>query len=125
MIHGNPTQLSHTLYEVCEKSKFVDITTECGRFGTLSSHAYNPSNTVVNPDVSHFRLVLNRLQWIEIDTETYDFHSVERLLTYAVNYIGQKHRKKSVGVHVIETSCQSAEYLDKSVPRCHGISLWI
>ena len=66
-----------------------------GEFGT-----FNQQTTLLNPDVSELSLPMSRLKRIEIYTKTYDFRLMERFITYAVNYIGQKHLKKKVEVHI-------------------------
>lgn len=53
-----------------------------------------------NPEVSELTASMSKLKKIEIHAETYDFHLVERFITYAVNYIGQKHLREQVEVHI-------------------------
>jgi len=69
-------------------------------FGTYHCPLPNPSTSVHNPDVSTLHVPFGHLQQIVIDTETYDFHLVERFLTYAINYIGQDYFKEHVEVHL-------------------------
>jgi hypothetical protein len=54
----------------------------------------------MNPDVSNLTMSMSHLKKVKIYTETYSFHQVERFLTYAVNYIGQKHLKENVEVDI-------------------------
>ena len=60
----------------------------------------NQAATLPNLDLSEFTISMSRLERIEIYTETYDFHLVERFITYAVNYIGQGYLKNNVEVHI-------------------------
>lgn len=60
----------------------------------------NQAATLPNLDLSEFTISMSRLERIVIYTETYDFHLVERFITYAVNYIGQEYLKEHVEVHV-------------------------
>jgi hypothetical protein len=69
-------------------------------FGHKVSEEFNQRHTLWNPDVSNLIVPMLELRTVVIHTETYDFHQVERFLTYAVNYIGQKHLKKNVEVHI-------------------------
>ena len=55
---------------------------------------------LLNPDVTELTIPISKLKWIGIHAETYDFHLVERFITYAVNYIGQEHLKEHVGVDI-------------------------
>jgi len=57
-------------------------------------------NTLHNPDVSRLTIAMNSLNRILIDTATYDFHFVERFITYAVNHVGRLHLKRNVEVHI-------------------------
>jgi hypothetical protein len=64
-----------------------------------------PSNqsqyfTLHNPDVTDLIFPMSQLKRILIATDTYDFFLVERFMTYAVNFIGRKHLKKQVEVHL-------------------------
>jgi hypothetical protein len=45
-------------------------------------------------------LPLDNLKQVIVYTDSYDFHLLERFLTYTVNYIGQKDLKKDVEVHI-------------------------
>jgi len=53
-----------------------------------------------NPDTSDCALPFNRLKRVIIATADYDFLLLERFVTYAVNYIGQKHLKHHVEVDI-------------------------
>jgi hypothetical protein len=55
---------------------------------------------LLNPDATELTMSMSNLQRVVIHTETYNFHLVERFITYAVNYIGQKHLKEHVEVHI-------------------------
>lgn len=69
-------------------------------FGHTVSEEFDQRHTLWNPDVSNLIVPMLELRTVVIHTETYDFHQVERFLTYAVNYIGQKHLKKNVEAHI-------------------------
>jgi hypothetical protein len=60
----------------------------------------NPVTTFHNPDVSELIVPFVHLHQIVIHTNTYDFHQVERFLTYAVNHIGQRYLKHHVTVDI-------------------------
>ena len=53
-----------------------------------------------NPDSSELTLPLAQLKQIVVDSETYNFHLVERFLTYAIDHIGQDYLKKNVDAHI-------------------------
>jgi hypothetical protein len=53
-----------------------------------------------NPEATELTTPLSGLKIIGIHVPTHDFHRVEQFLTYAVNYIGQKHLKAHVIVHI-------------------------
>jgi hypothetical protein len=69
-------------------------------FGSVEINDFTPRTTLLNPDVSTVTMPMSALEKIEIYAETYDFHLVERFITYAVNYIGQEHLKEHVEVHI-------------------------
>jgi len=53
-----------------------------------------------NPDVSNLIIPIKNLNKVEVDTATYDFHQVERFITYAANYLDKKYLKKCVKVNI-------------------------
>lgn len=60
-----------------------------------------PSEKILNnPDVAELTFPFVRLRNLIIQTDSYDFHQVERFLTYAVNAIGDDYLKEHVEVHV-------------------------
>lgn len=65
-------------------------------FGRSTAQNMPLDKVLHNPDVSMLTSSMPALQQILVHTETYDFHQVERFLTYAVNYIGQGSLKKRV-----------------------------
>jgi hypothetical protein len=67
---------------------------------TFGSNKPDGLNKYSSPDVSELTLPISLLKRIEIYTETYDFYQIERFITYAVNYIGQKHLKEHIEVHI-------------------------
>ncbi len=56
--------------------------------------------TFQNPDVEALNVPMENLEHIVVHVETYEFHRLERFLTYAVNYIGQNYLKHEVVAHV-------------------------
>jgi hypothetical protein len=61
---------------------------------------FAPRTTLLNPEVSTVIMPMSALEKIEIHAESYDFHQVERFITYAVNYIGQERLKEHIEVHI-------------------------
>jgi HEAT repeat protein len=64
-----------------------------------------PENTVdrsiwYNPDPTRTTVPLSNLKILSIEAQGCDLYSVERFLTYAVDYIGQYYLKKTVEVHI-------------------------
>ncbi len=58
-------------------------------------------NTVLNnPDVLKLKTPFINLSKIILYIDSYDFHQVERFITYAINYIGKDHLKNNVEVHI-------------------------
>lgn len=55
---------------------------------------------LLNPDVIKLTTSLSRLRAVIVDTQTYNFHQVERFITYANNYIGTDYLKNNVEVQV-------------------------
>lgn len=75
-------------------------TTEVVLFGDSAFLDEIPENILHNPDVSQLISPLFHLNRIIIETETYDFHQVERFFTYALNALGQTYLKKEVSACV-------------------------
>jgi hypothetical protein len=69
-------------------------------FGCADFKNFKQRITLRNPDVFTLTIAMPVLKRIHIHTETYDFYQVERFITYAVNYVGQKHLKEHVEVHI-------------------------
>jgi hypothetical protein len=69
-------------------------------FGSVEIKNFAPRTTLLNPDVSTVAMPMSALEKIGIYAESYDFHQVERFITYAVNYIGQERLKEHVEVHI-------------------------
>lgn len=96
-IYGNLGRFSPEFSRIFSGCKSVEVDTEIVIFGeTLSSQPMSWQN----PDCSTLMIPLSHLREIIVYPETYDFHQLERFLTYAVNCIGQKHLKKDVDVHI-------------------------
>lgn len=90
-------RIMRTLSEVCAPIDTI-------LFGTEVSGEMNQRNMWLNPDVSELTIPLSKLEKIVLDSETYDFHLVERFITYAVNHIGQKRLKEYVNVYIFGIS---------------------
>lgn len=99
-VHGNPMRFNPDTYEVWTSCKTIDVFVENVVFGTRQFRAYSAHSTVHNPDVSAFTIPMSYIRHLVIDTETHNFYQVERFLTYAVNYIGEKNLKKHLEVHI-------------------------
>ncbi len=69
-------------------------------FGASPDDNDSRSFTLYNPDFSTCRLPLRNLKYLIIQPATCQFHTIERFLTYAINYIGQTPLKHSVDVYV-------------------------
>ena len=69
-------------------------------FGSLPAGLAISETLLHNPDVTELTLPYIRLKQVIIDTATYDFHLVERFMTYAMNIIGQTTLKEHVEVHL-------------------------
>jgi hypothetical protein len=69
-------------------------------FGNLQINESRRTITVRNPEVDQLTVPMEELDHIVVHTPTYDFHQLERFLTYAINYIGQTHLKTYITVHV-------------------------
>lgn len=69
-------------------------------FGDLHVKDARKDITLCNPNVNELTVLMQELEHIVLHTPTYEFHQVERFMTYAVNYIGQEYLKKHVVVHI-------------------------
>jgi HEAT repeat protein len=69
-------------------------------FGNVRFERFNQHKTLYNLDSANLTVPVSALRHIIIHPETYDFHLVERFLTYAVNYIGQQYLKQEVRVYI-------------------------
>lgn len=69
-------------------------------FGDISGIDIDPKKGLHNIDVSQLTLPMRALKRLLIDTHTYNFHHVERFMTYAVNYIGQEYLKEQFEVNI-------------------------
>lgn len=85
---------------VVESLKQIYVSIEVVLFRSASANILNPHTTLLNPDVADLTFPMSHLEKIVIYTGAYDFHLIERFITYAVSYIGQKHLKKSVEAHI-------------------------
>lgn len=83
------------------KDKYAEIRTVL--FGSGEFRGVNPITTLQNPDVSLLTQSMPKLRSIKIHIDTYDFHLLERFLTYTVNYVGQKYLKDFVEVELYGT----------------------
>jgi len=69
-------------------------------FGDLHVKDSRKDITLCNPNVAELTVPMQELEHIVVHTRTYDFHQLERFITYAVDYIGQEYIKKHVIVHI-------------------------
>ena len=99
-INGNPFQLPPVFQRVCRTCRRLDVFIEHIIFGTNGETSQNSPTTLHNPDVSNLLLPLPRLRQVTIYTENYDFHQVERFLTYALNYLEPSHLSKELQVTI-------------------------
>ena len=99
-IHGKFGGSQLSVYNPFTTCKRVEVDVDLIIFGEKTSQEDNPYTTLHNPDFSECTLLVLHLKQVVIYTATYDFFQVERFLTYAVNYIGQKYLKKYVDVHL-------------------------
>lgn len=68
-------------------------------FGPVPNVAGDSEVCLQNPNVSDLSFPFVYLRRISIATSGYDFHQVERFLTYAVNVLGTTHMKE-IDVHI-------------------------
>ena len=99
-IYGDLGNFPLDFYKVFSSCKHVEVDIETIIFGSTTSTAYSSRTAWHNPDSSELTLPLSHLKQIVVYPETYNFHLLERFLTYAVNYIGQKYLRKKVEVHI-------------------------
>jgi hypothetical protein len=90
-------QLVHQLSDLIT---FRCPTIETIAFGSNSRNISDPRTMLQNPDVSTLPFPFLQLKQVIIEIETYDFHQVERFLTYAINVLGQTYLKNRVDVHI-------------------------
>ena len=98
---GNPIGFRSEVYQFCQQCRRVELDIETVVFGELPQDvpAYD-TQTVFNPDVSYFTIPMPRMKKLIITADSYDFHQLEQFLTYAVNYLGERHLKKRVDVYI-------------------------
>lgn len=99
-IYGDPFVFSPDVYSLCHLCKDVDVATDTIVFGEIPLTDNSARYPAYNPDLTTFSLRMPSLRQVIIHTETYNFHHVERFLTYAVNYIGQDVLHENVEVHL-------------------------
>jgi hypothetical protein len=88
----------HDAAEMAIKKIFASVKTVLFGYESFTIHDSWPAWR--NPDVIELTTSLSGLKTIGVHANTYDFHLIERFITYAVNYIGQKHLKKHVEVQI-------------------------
>jgi len=76
------------------------VSVETVIFGDGDLNDFNPRTSLYDFEVSELTVPLSALKTIIIHTPGYNFHQVERFLTYAINSIGQKYLKEHVEVHI-------------------------
>jgi hypothetical protein len=96
----NPAEAAYVVRQIHTILDHRCHSTERIMFGALHVPDDGKLSTLRNPDVSDLTVPYICLQHINIDTKTYNFHQVERFLTYAVNYLGQEYLKNHVEVQV-------------------------
>lgn len=69
-------------------------------FGKLQVKASRKRITFKNPDVEALTLPMERLEHLVVHIPTYEFHALERFLTYAINHIGQQYLRQHVVAHL-------------------------
>ncbi len=69
-------------------------------FGDIHVKDARKRITFTNPDVEALTIPMKHLEHLVVHIQSYDFHRLERFLTYAVNYVGQQHLKHNVVVHI-------------------------
>lgn len=99
-IYGELGKFPSDFFKVFSACKQVDVDIETVIFANARVPTYDLHRTWQNPDSSEQTLSLSHLKQIVVDSETYNFHLVERFLTYALDYIGQDHLEKEVDVHI-------------------------
>ncbi|ODS34707.1 MAG: heat repeat-containing PBS lyase [Candidatus Scalindua rubra] len=94
----NNTEMVHYLIANRHWEKVEGICSLVTRivFGEISTD--DDETSLKNPDVSELTIPMKNISKVIVDAETYDFHQVERFITYAVNYIGEKRLRKKVEV---------------------------
>jgi HEAT repeat protein len=97
-LHGE--KRGNTSDKILEILKNIYASVNTIVLGNTSSKIPNPRIIWYNPDVSELTIPMSNLKRIEMYTESYNVLQVERFMTYAINYIGQKHLKKHVEVHI-------------------------
>lgn len=99
-ILGEIDSYGHSLDEIAETLEIIFSSIDTISFGDDQHKESNQRTILHDPDVSKLTIAMPNLERIIIYTETYNFHQVERFITYAVNYIGQKYLKENVEVHI-------------------------
>ena len=69
-------------------------------FGDIRVKDAHRRITFTNPDAEALTIPMKHLEHLVVHIQTYDFHRLERFLTYAVNYVGQRHLKQNVAAHL-------------------------
>ncbi len=102
---GNPIGFHSEVYQFCQKCRRLEVDIETVVFGELPQNIpYPDTQTVFNPDVSHFTIPMSRMKRVIIAADSYAFHRVEQFLIYAVNYLGERYLKKRVDIHIYGNS---------------------
>lgn len=86
--------------QVAETLKTTLASVKVVMFGNLRINESRKQITVANPEVDRLTIPMEALDHLVVHTPTYDFHQLERFLTYAINYIGQTHLKTYVTAHI-------------------------
>ncbi len=93
-------------------------------FGTPEFSLRDSTTILHNPDVTTLTTPFIRLERLVIYTASYEALSVERFITYAVNYIGRKYLKKYLTVHVCgEQAALQANVWNTLLHLCKQVSV--
>ena len=99
-LYGDLLQFSDSVYRFCQHCHHVEIPITTLIFGELSASSEDSQRVLRNPDLTHLTLPMPHVRQVLLDTETHDFHQVERFLTYALNYLDRDMVKEKLQVYI-------------------------
>jgi hypothetical protein len=94
----NPHEAEYLVTVLSDLLSFHCHVVTCIIFGSPPRSESVSLTTLLNPDVSALTTPFFHLHQVVIYADSYDFHHVERFLTYAINYMGQEYLKHHVDV---------------------------